>query len=116
MTVITAATRAVEVVSAEIGRDLPVTSLALERISGFSTTMYAIVKKVATPPRISRCRVELRRETEKKRSIAGQRARRGSPSGVTSGVEVVAAMLQSAPQIPVGLVPRRGPGGYLHTQ
>ena len=34
-------------------------------ISGFSTTMYAIVKNVASPPRTSRATVDPRAEIEK---------------------------------------------------
>ena len=38
----------------------PVESGWVPMISGFSTTMYAIVKKVTSPPRSSRPRVERR--------------------------------------------------------
>ena len=40
------------------------------RISGFRITMYAMVKKVTSPPRNSRARVEPRRVIWKKRSSA----------------------------------------------
>jgi hypothetical protein len=43
-------------------------SCGVDRMSGFSTRMYAIVKKVTMPPRISRESVEPRSVMWKKRS------------------------------------------------
>lgn len=49
----TAATRAVELATWPMSSRRPVMSAAPARMIGLRTTMYAIVKKVATPPRTS---------------------------------------------------------------
>ncbi|GAA3128467.1 hypothetical protein GCM10017687_49440 [Streptomyces echinatus] len=49
-----AAVSAVAVTSWPLSRWCPYMSFALLRMIGFSTMMYAIAKKVARPPRISR--------------------------------------------------------------
>jgi hypothetical protein len=49
-------------------RKSPLTSFAKPRIRGLRTTMYAIVKKVTTPPRISRLTLDPLSVILKKRS------------------------------------------------
>ena len=66
--VIRPATSAVAAANAGIESFWSSPSTAPPRISGFSTTMYAIVKKVARPPRTSRLIVEPRAEISKNRS------------------------------------------------
>lgn len=60
--VVKAAVRTVAVTSWPLFRWCPYMSFALPRMIGFSTMMYAIAKKVAKPPRISRPRVLPRSE------------------------------------------------------
>src|SRR5215211_3163596 len=92
--VITPATRAVAAATrARFGalpppRKRPVLSAWVPMISGFSTTMYAIVKNVARPPRTSRLTLEPRAEMAKKRSsalVGGAVA--GPPTAVAPSVE-----------------------------
>jgi hypothetical protein len=103
----TAATSAVEVVSLPMSRRAPPASLAPPRISGFSTMMYAIVKKVAKPPRISRSTVEPRSEMWKN---ASSRERggvsRSSLNSVAMRVPPLAGGVERAP-VPSS---RRPPG------
>src|SRR6266545_1240507 len=68
--VITPATCAVAAASWVWSRWPFTPSAALPRISGLSTTMYAIVKNVASPPRTSRAYVEPRAVISKNLSIA----------------------------------------------
>ncbi|XYX71183.1 hypothetical protein ACAD37_02068 [Clavibacter nebraskensis] len=74
--VMTPAVRAVAAPTCEARSQFPSTSsvawsaLKPPRISGLSTTMYAIVTKVRTPPRISRAYVDPRFVTSKNRSSA----------------------------------------------
>ena len=68
--VIRPATSAVAAASAGMASERPSPSFPLPRISGFNTTMYAIVKNVAKPPRSSRLSVDPRAEIRKKRSKA----------------------------------------------
>ena len=63
----TAATRAVELATWPMSRRRPVTSAAPARTRGLSTTMYAMGKKVATPPRTSVRTVDPRSSTWKYR-------------------------------------------------
>ena len=60
--VITAATSAVTAATCGMPSTRPSASGTVPMMSGLSTTMYAIVKKVATPPRTSCCTVEPRSE------------------------------------------------------
>ncbi len=60
--VVRPAVSAVAVTSWALPRCVPCMSTALARMIGFSTRMYAIVKKVATPPRSSPSGVEPRSE------------------------------------------------------
>jgi hypothetical protein len=54
--------------SSVLPMNIPLTSLAVPMIRGFSTTMYAMVKNVTNPPRISRLYVEPRAERLNQRS------------------------------------------------